>query len=98
MSLPTVIWDTVFLFCSPVDRSSTMQASKKITMQKFTQITSKCSDDQRNVIHAICFSNKNILEVGGPGTGKSFTILCAKKMLDALGLRHHTCAFTGLAA
>jgi len=92
------LWELVLGFLDPKESNCFIRANLSLIEEKFLSLTRDCSTDQVNALRNILLSTKDQLVLGGPGTGKSYIIHIARKMLEWLGEESRVCAWTALAA
>jgi AAA domain len=72
--------------------------TKAYLVRKLQLLGHFCDPEQKKALYDICLRNRNILLTAGAGRGKSYVVQIAKKFLDWLEIKHHTVAYTALAA
>ncbi len=98
MKIPFELWNHIFTFLSTVDESNFLLSDSNLTQSDWFHFNTKqCNKEQKDVLWDICFSNKNMMILGEPGTGKTYLLKLANIMLQKLQIITQVCAFTGLA-
>ncbi len=92
------LWDHIFSYCSKDDESSfLLSMSKRMRDDWFGFMTRQCNKEQKDILWNILFTFKNMMILGEPGTGKTYLLKLANKLLTKLQVPTQVCAFTGLA-
>ena len=93
------LWDLILGYTTQGERNAFITAGPMtLIIQQCNSVLGDCSQDQIDAVMRICFSPRNQLVLGGPGTGKTYVLRLARLILEWMGVPCHTCAFTGLAA
>ncbi len=96
--LPQELWNYIFTFISNEDESLFLTSlPKSMLMKWFEFMTKQCNKEQKEILYNIIFTKKQMMILGEPGTGKTYLLKLANKMLNKLQVLTQVCAFTGLA-
>lgn len=98
LNVSTDIFSQIFRFLELEDQEVFLKVVPKHVLKTwFDMETRSCNKEQKEILWKICFENKYLLVTGEPGTGKTFLLKLAAKMLVKLSHIVQVCAFTGLA-
>lgn len=92
------LWCKIFEYIDIIDRRCFLSVNRQVLMTAFYRFSYHCSQEQQQIIYGICFTKNNFIITGRPGTGKSYLILIALKLLTWMGIVCQTSAYTGIAA
>lgn len=96
--LPFDLWDWIIGFLAKEDESSLLSTNNSSLLNDwFSFMTRQCNKEQKSIIWKICFTKKNMMILGEPGTGKTYLLKLANTLLSKLSIQTQVCAFTGLA-
>ncbi len=92
------LWNYIFGFLDKHDESAfLLLIPQRLRIDWFEFMTKTCNKEQKEVLWNILFTNKNMMILGEPGTGKTYLLKLAKILLNKLQILTQVCAFTGLA-
>ena len=98
LEVSTDILEHIFCFLNVEDQEIFLKVVPQHVLKTwFDMETRSCNKEQKAVLWQICFSKDYLLVTGEPGTGKTFLLKLAAKMLVKLSNLVQVCAFTGLA-